>query len=370
MLLTRLTSLPQPFTRADAAAVGISRHQLDREVRRGVATRLHRGLYAATDGWDALAPWERLPGLALAAFRAHPDAVVSHLSAAALHGLVLPAKVRELAVITVDDDSTTARHPWIDLRRGALPAADVTRFGEVPVTAARRTVVDCFRSQRLADAVAMADDALRRGVCTHGELLTVRREQRRWPGITAADRGFDLVDARRDSWFESTSAVVLHGWGMPVGVPQVDVLDAGGTWLARVDVAWPSLGVVGEADGRGKFLGAPTLGLTDEPAAVARRLTASHDRAEALRATGLQVVRWTPAEVWGAPLALVARWRGAVDAAARSRHRAALRCRCCGLDATDCEFVRFPGLRRGASTGRTGKKWEYRGGQVRGEMIA
>ncbi|QKE82734.1 type IV toxin-antitoxin system AbiEi family antitoxin domain-containing protein [Arthrobacter sp. NEB 688] len=344
MLLPDLTALPQPFFLDDAAAAGITRHQVTREVGRGVLTRVHRGLYAVADGWNGTPPWQQQLGLAAAAHRAHPGHVTSHHSAAGLHGLPLPQQGLHQAVLTVEDTSTTSRHAWLDLRHGELPDAERTLVADVPLTTVPRTVVDCARSLHRPDAVAVADAALRAGHCTSHELVAVRRGQRRWPGVTGADAVFAFADPRRESWLESASAVTLHGWGMPLGVPQVDVFSLDGEWLARVDVAWAELGVVGEADGRGKFLGDPELGLGDAPTDVAARLLHSHDRAESLRSVGLQVVRWTSAERIARPQAVVARWHRAVGAAAVTPHRALLRCTCCGIPATDCEFDRFPGL--------------------------
>lgn len=344
MLLPRLLALPQPFFLEDAAEVGISRHQVARELARGVLLRVHRGLYAVTEGWQATPPWTQQLGLAAAAHRAHPGHVTSHVSAAGLHGLPLPARGSAHAVLTVRDASTTSRHAWLDLRHGHLPDEHLAVVADVPLTTVPRTVVDCARTLRLPDAVAVADAALRAGHCTSDELQAVRRRQRRWPGVTGADAVFAFADPRRETWLESASAVTFHGWGMPLGVPQVDVFTLDGEWLARVDVAWAALGVVGEADGRGKFLGAPELGLGEAPADVAARLLHSHDRAESLRSVGLQVVRWTPQERIGSPQAVVARWHRAVSAAAASPHRALLRCTCCRMRATDCEFDRFPGL--------------------------
>lgn len=369
MLLTRLQSLPQPFFLDDAADAGVTRHQVARAVEREVLTRVHRGLFAVADTWQGTAPWDQHLGLADAAHRAHPGYVTSHVSAAGLHGLPLPSRRLPLAVLTVDDDSTTSQHGWLDLRRGGLPADERTSLAEVDLTTVARTVVDCSRSLHLPEAVAIADAALRTGACSAADLTSVRRGQRRWPGVTGADAAFAFADPRRESWLESASAVTFHSWGMPLGVPQVDVFTPDGEWLGRVDVAWPTLGVVGEADGRGKFLGAPELGLGDAPADVAARLLRSHDRAESIRSLGLQMVRWTSRERTESPLAVVTRWHRAVAAAAASDHRAVLRCSCCRRPPTDCEFDRFPGLtpaRRAAELARS----RERRGQVRGERAA
>ena len=76
-------------------------------------------------------------------------------------------------------------------------------------------MVDCFRSLRLADAVAIGDAALRRGLTCLLEIEDVLDVQRRWPFVGRAWRGIPLLDPRRENWFESYSAATLFEEGIP-----------------------------------------------------------------------------------------------------------------------------------------------------------
>jgi hypothetical protein len=198
----------------------------------------------------------------------------------------------------------------------------------VPVTTLARTAVDCLRHLPLADGLAVADAVVARGT-TPGELVEARKEQHRWPGSRRARLGIGLVDGRRESWLESASAAGLHGW-LPRPVAQVDVLDPGGWFVGRADMLWPDLRVVGEADGREKFLGMP--GADTSERAVAVRLVAADERAHNLEALGLAVVRWGAADL-AHPARLAARIR---DARPVGALRAVLLCSRCRQELDGC----------------------------------
>jgi hypothetical protein len=67
-------------------------------------------------------------------------------------------------------------------------------------------------------------------------------------------RALDLVDVRSESPPESWVRVACALGGLPAPVPQFDVVDDG-TWLARVDLAWPEARVVVEYEGEHHFDG-------------------------------------------------------------------------------------------------------------------
>lgn len=234
-----------------------------------------------------------------------------------------------------DDDRTSRASAWVQFHRGETPPEHL-QVAEVRLTTPARTVLDCFREERFPDGVAIADGALRQGLVTVAELVEVRKHERRWPGVAKAARGIPIIDGRRESWLESYSAGVFDQRGIPLGVPQVIVLDWAGEFVARVDVAWPDRGVVGEADGRGKYLGEFDDGLGQAPEDVARRVIAASQRETRLRDLGLQVVRWDTGEVVSSPDRVARRWRHAAWVADPGRVRAQFICVCHRRDLTDC----------------------------------
>lgn len=342
------TTPPPPFTRAEALTAGWTERRLDAAVRRGELTRVFAGLYAPAAAWELLRPWDRHHALARAASRVTPDAIISHASGAALLGLPMPPNPPQRATMTLlDDTRTSPSDAWRRFHRGATPASQVWIRAGTPALVPARTVIDCLRELRPGDALAVVDGALRRGLVTLAGLRAMREHERRWPGIAVADELLALADGRRETWLESVSAWVFHEWQLPAGVPQVVVLDGAGRFVARTDVGWAGLGVVGEADGRGKYLAdAPPEQPADEVAA--RRVIAQGVRESRIRDLGLEVVRWDTEEATSRAAGLRARWLAAVERARPERFRGRLECSCCRRSLTDCGFPTSTGPRRAA----------------------
>jgi hypothetical protein len=147
-----------------------------------------------------------------------------------------------------------------------------------------------------------------------------------------------LVDPRRESWFESASAVVLDRLGIESPTPQVEVYSPDGTFLGRVDFLWEGIGVIGEADGRGKL-----LGLADDdpsPEAVAGRVLALGERSARLREVGFEVFHWSPPDLHGISPAIGRRFHQAARRARPSQVRAVLLCGCCRGPLEECGWRR------------------------------
>ncbi|HET9020700.1 MAG TPA: hypothetical protein VFN34_02360 [Ornithinibacter sp.] len=325
-----LGALPLVFTRSGALSVGLRRARFERLVSNGELVVVSPGHFADAVRWATSDASERHLALATAACTAFGQSALSHVSAALWWGLPVPRVVPPEPALTVhrttrpSDDSD-----WVRVLRCELPERHVLTVGTVRVTSPARTVVDCFRSLPLADALAIADAAVGRGL-TPGELVEVRKEQARWPGIRSARRGIGLVDGRRESWLESASVAGLDGWGLPHPSPQVEVRDELGDLIGRVDLFWRGLRVVGEADGKGKFRGEFDRDTSER--AVADRLISAEVRAGRLRETGVGVVRWGTGDL-RRPEVLAARIR---RAAPSGPLRATFRCGPCQQDLDHC----------------------------------
>ena len=239
--------------------------------------------------------------------RSQPGVVVSHHSAALVHGLPSPGHLPEWVAMTTDGSSRTATpRTLLRLEPAALPATDIELLAGVRVTTIARTVIDCLRELRIPDAVAIGDAALRAGSVSLATLRRSRAEQRGWPFITKADAALPILDGRRETWFESWSFARLWQLGIEPPEPQVSVYDEAGRFLGRVDGLWLAEGVVAEADGSGKYLGEfDPNGASGESAA--RVVLAEKMREDRIRDCGLEVVRWGLAEMYGDPLAVAER---------------------------------------------------------------
>jgi very-short-patch-repair endonuclease len=285
------------FSRAEARDHGWSDSALDRAVRAGRVYRLRRGLFTSCEqSQHALLA-------AVAAARACTGSVISHRSAARVHGLpLLSYPVRpELTV----GPSGTCDVSGALLHRATLLSGDVVERMDVRVTAAARTLVDVARSATTAGAVVALDAALHRELTSPEALSRVLVDCWTWPGIRRAVRAIDLADGCAESPLESISRIVLGRLRLPAAQLQARLHDEIGMFVARVDFYWPEHGVVGEADGKIKY-------------ETRDDLLEEKRRQEALEELGLVVVRWDWADVTRRPHLLRERIEAAFE---RGRRR-------------------------------------------------
>lgn len=273
----------------DLVSNGLTKFEISSELRRGNLLRVRRGAYTSLDDSDPARSHRRLLDATLA--QTHPGAVVSHASAAVLHGLPAPHSALERVHLTRDRHGGGQRRSWVQVHGHRLDPADVWTVDGVAVTSPARTVVDLACTLRVPDAVAIGDVALRQGL-ESGDLLAVLERIGSRRGIASARRSVELIDGTSESYGESVSRVLLQEHGVVAPVPQVSVWDRRGTFVGRVDFAWPGLGVIGEFDGRVKY------GRELEPDQdVAEVLWGEKRREDLLRELGWLVVRWVWADL-------------------------------------------------------------------------
>lgn len=287
-----LCRLPPVFGLAEAEAAGLSARTLERAMRGGAVRRLARGVYVADAVWRRAGRRDRHLLLVVASARLQPRAVISHHSAALVHGLPVPWHLPRWVAMTTDRSERTATPgALLRLEPAALAQADVEVLAGLAVTTVDRTVIDCLRELPLPDGVAVGDAAIRAGSVSPLSLERMRYRQRGWPYITNADRALPILDGRRENWFESWSVTRLWQLGIEPPEPQVAVYDLRGRFLGRVDGLWLDEGVVAEADGSGKYLGEfDPDGASRE--AAARVILAEKVREDRIRDCGLEFVRW------------------------------------------------------------------------------
>jgi hypothetical protein len=270
----------------ELTADGFSPTELAALRRAGTLHRVRRGAYANPPELPA-DPVDRHRLLLEATLQqTSADAVVSHMSAAVLHGL--PTWSNELVRIhlTRARDGGGKVRRYTHLHTSALPREDVVEVGGHPVTSLARTVVDLSRTLSMARSVPIGDAALRLGL-TQDDLFAVAARCIGWSGITRARRAIDFLDARSESVGESSSRVVLHEIGVSTPQPQLDVFDALGRLVGRADFGWEEYRTLGEFDGRVKYGRLLKPGQT-----IADVVFAEKRREDALRNLGWEVVRW------------------------------------------------------------------------------
>jgi hypothetical protein len=231
------------------------RNALAVRARRGELVRLIRGAYISADDWARLGAADRSRIRARAALATRTgDGVVSHQSAVAEWGLpwVGPFDGR-VHLLSASGASTAI------VRRYREGCDDPVMRDGVPVTSIARTVIDVARTAPAACAVVVADAALT-GSSSAGRQpvarLDLQLELERIPRFHGDVRAATMVafaDGRAESPGESLSRWSMHRArvAQPV-LQQTFPRDDGGEW--RVDFWWPASGIVGEFDGRSKYI--------------------------------------------------------------------------------------------------------------------
>lgn len=300
------TAVAQGFTlaHAQARARGLRDADIRRLVRRGDWTAPRRSILsplppqpASPSPGDALRTYgDSVQVAASAAVLGRPGAVVSHESAAALHGLPLLTAVQRPTLTAVELASVIDR-PDVVVRSVGLGVWDVELWFGVPVTTIERTVVDVARKWGVAAGLVAADAALNDRLTTSRALRTALERAHRRPGVRSAQRAIELGSPLAVSPLESLSRLCLIDGGLPAPELQVWIATTRGQY--RVDMFYRRARVVIEADGDLKYRTRPAL--VDEKR-----------RQEALERAGFIVVRVTWADVHNDAPGVVERVRWAL----------------------------------------------------------
>lgn len=269
------------LTRQAALRLGLSDSSLHRAVAAGTMHRIRRGHVCDAADWEALTDDDRyLVRIRAAAAALTLPASLSHQSAAALHGLPILRPDRRVVHFSLDGRGGGHGGPRA-LHRCPLDPVDVTTVDGLSVTTLERTAVDVACAGTFAQAVCVAESALRAGA-TREEMAAALIRAGRRRGIAVARAGLAYADGRTESIGESWSRALMHPWGdVPEPRLQHPFTRDDGTFVARTDFDWNGR-LVGEFDGEVKYGG-------DTRAAV----LAERRRENALHALGVYVIRWT-----------------------------------------------------------------------------
>jgi very-short-patch-repair endonuclease len=150
--------------------------------------------------------------------------------------------------VTVPPGTSFGPVAGLRIRRGPLPASDVTVIAHRPCTSELRTALDLARFETMVDGVVALDILLGRRIVRASELGEAVAELAPGRGTRRARRVIELADGRAESPQESRLRVLLSLAGL-LTVPQYTVRDEEGHFVARVDLAFPELRLAIEYDG-------------------------------------------------------------------------------------------------------------------------
>ncbi|HEY5853006.1 MAG TPA: hypothetical protein VIW24_02855 [Aldersonia sp.] len=276
---------PEPVTGKDALAAGFTQYELN-----GAGwERLRRGVYlpAGQSAGNLTVLQRHVLQSRAAASASSNDAVISHVSAAAAHGLPIWAIPLKRVHLSRNRRSGARSGPQIVLHAAPFDGSDVVSVAGLRVTSVARTVVNVARTVPFEQAVVVGDAALQLRKTTVSELADQLEQAARRPGAAGARRVLRFLDGRAESPGESRSRVAMSRARLPTPELQAEVFDERGRLIARVDFLFPELGVIGEFDGLVKY-GRDLRGArTAEEVLVLEK-----EREDALRALGWMVVRW------------------------------------------------------------------------------
>ncbi|GAB3623486.1 hypothetical protein GCM10027418_15690 [Mariniluteicoccus endophyticus] len=275
-------------TTRSLASEGFRSNDIARRVRGRELFPIRRGVYAE-EPLEGTAV-DRHRRLVLATLtQIDPTSVVSHVSAAVLHGLPVWGSALDRVHVTRESATQSWRSRHLHVHPGAFEADEVALVAGVRATSRLRTVLDVMMTRPLEEAVAVADVVAGEGI--DPDLLLVGLEglgRRR--GIGGAKAAARLADGRAETPGESYSRVTLHRAGIPAPQLQVEVFcPRTGLFIARPDFLWEDERVVGEFDGAVKYAG--TYGAPEEVVLQEKR------RERDLRTAGWGVLRWTWADL-------------------------------------------------------------------------
>jgi hypothetical protein len=283
-------------------ASGMTTHTVHQLVLRGQLAQVRRGWYVLRPKWSNARPEERYKFFVRAtAAQAKSELVLSHHSAAVMHGLPLigpwPATVHTL----LPDAAGGSSHRLLTSHRTLAEPQPVLIDGAT-VTSLIRTVVDMVAGSSFLIGVTMVDHVL------HQEEVRLRREQRTGlsetipitkdvllaelhavhprMGRRAGERAIAFANGLSANAGESLSRVRFEELGFEVPELQVRFVVQGRTYY--VDYFWRGVRKIGEFDGGIKYTRAEVMAGRD----VVGVVVAEKNREDALRPQADSFTRW------------------------------------------------------------------------------
>jgi hypothetical protein len=277
-----------------------------RSVRAGDLVTVGPGICLPAEVWSVYSADERyLARIRALALTARSPLVFGGESGAALWRLPIVGAWPDRPVVLSDPAAGGRSTRRVPRRCEGIPG-EIWIVDGLPTTGLALTVVDVARHSMFGVAVAMADRALATkndGVggasaasVSKADLFGALSSLDVLHGSAKALAVLEFADGESGSAGESISRVVIYRLGFPRPVLQFVFSDDMGRMIA--DFWWPDYALVGEFDGRGKYL-------RDEftrGRSAADIVLAEKERENRLRALGPTVVRWGWEEAMAPPL--------------------------------------------------------------------
>lgn len=240
--------------RPQLLAAGHNDQAIARMKRTGVIKTLRGGAYVATETWDVLDAVGRYGLLCRAVVgQAKAPVVLSHVSALPEYDAPVWGFDLSDVHVTRTDGIRGRRARGVQQHVGTLRPSDLVRVNGVPTVTPARAALDTVTLGCSEASLVVMNDLAHRGLVTEAQLREQYVEMQTWPGMSAAEVLLRLVDPRIESVGESRTFWAMYQQRLPRPVCQFEINDPYGQLIAKLDFAWPQLGVWLEFDGKAKY---------------------------------------------------------------------------------------------------------------------
>jgi hypothetical protein len=222
---------------------GMSSKDIKIRIRRGsLRTTPARGVYCVAGSERS---WRQDLWVALLA--GPEGTLASHISAAALRGLIAPPSVPQ---VTVPRDAS-GRFGGAVVHHAAIDAVDRCSYEGIAATAIGRTLVDCAAVLGQKTLNGLVDASFGKGLCTYAAAMKAWERA----GHVRGGARLEVALAPYSTGAEPGSvgaALVLRRiceWGLPMPLCEYDIRNEHGEWVATVDFVWLPWWLILEHDG-------------------------------------------------------------------------------------------------------------------------
>lgn len=281
------------ITRFQALEAGCTERRLKTLLQPGGAwVGVRRGVYVERWEWDQADEARRhLLRVVAATMTTHGPYVLSHTSAAVVHGLACRPFWCELVHVSHPGVRGGRTEGGVKHHPAAVPESQIVEIGNLTVTSLERTGVDIAREHGVEDGVVACDQVLNRGG-QRSVMRDVLAQMWSWPYVTRARTAVALADGGAENIAESLARMLVIELGY--GKPETQAWITDGGRRARVDLLLN--GHVFEFDGRHKYVGRANGGLAED---VEQVLWNEKQREDWLRSLGFGISRIVWADLFG-----------------------------------------------------------------------
>lgn len=242
------------YLRKTLLAQGHDDRSIARLVADGVLRRVRRGAYvdkARTEDLD-VAGRHCLRARAVVQ-QARTPVVLSHVSGVPEYDAPVWGLDLSDVHLTRRDGRAGRHEAGVQQHCGTIRKGDVVRRNGVEVMSPVRLPLEVTTAAGVEAGLVVVNHFLHCGLVTKEELLERYELMEHWPNTLRTGLVLHRADGRCESVGESRTLHLILNAGLPAPELQYPIHDGSGREVARVDFAWPALGVFLEFDGKVKY---------------------------------------------------------------------------------------------------------------------